>query len=132
MFGATSPTKAISPVKEITIEVIKAERIKVSFLILTGSTPVEIAKSSPPNANEFKSQAFFKAEGKSPIKATEIQSVFTRVGLDKLPKDQWANCDSCISVAKYCIIETNAPAINVTAIPTRMYDSAETDLKLPS
>ena len=61
---------------------------RILICVPTGSTPVEIAKSSPPKANEFKSQAFFSAEGKSPIKATEIQSVLLNVGLERLPKDQ--------------------------------------------
>ena len=43
--------------KEITIEVIKAEIMRILRRVLTGSTPVEIANSSPPNERVFRSHA---------------------------------------------------------------------------
>ena len=64
--------------------------------------------------------------------AKDTNRAFSSEGRDKLPKDQCASCDNCASVAKYCIVETIAPAMNVIAIPTKIYDSAVIDLRFPS
>ena len=113
-------------------EVINADTTSMFFLVFLGSTPVEIAKSSPPTDSAFKSQAHLIAVGIRPTTTTVIHKTFVKLGRDKLPNDQWANCDNCASVAKYCIVETIAPQMNVIAIPTRIYDSAEIDLMFPN
>ena len=109
----------------MTIDVINAVRIRIFLRICLGLTPVDTAKSSPPNDNALRSQDHLSAVGSNPITATLIQRTFTRFGLERLPKDQWASCDSCSSVAKYCNTDTIAPEMKVIAIPIRIYDSAE-------
>ena len=106
--------------------------MRIFFLILSGSTPVEIANSSPPIDSAFKSQDHFNAVGNRAIRINAMNATFFVFGLERLPNDQWASWDSCASEAKYCIVDTIAPHMKVIAIPTNIYDSAEIDLILPN
>ena len=95
MCGAAKPTKPINPVNAIIREVINAEIINIFFLTTAGFTPVEIAKSSPPNANVFRSQEYFINAGNMAPRITPTQSTVTKFGLETLPNDQcvsWASC----------------------------------------
>ena len=91
MCGAARPTKPINPVNAITMEVIRADNTKIFFLVDEGSTPEEIAKSSPPSESVFKSQDHLIAEGIRHIIEADIQMTFDRLGLERLPKDQWVS-----------------------------------------
>ena len=132
MWGAASPTKPIRPVNAIIIDVMNAERMRMFFLILLGSTPVEMANSSPPIERVLRSHAQTTAVGNSANTTNAIRVTCFELGRDKLPNDQCASCESCASDAKYCIVETIAPQMNVIAIPTKIYDSADIDLNFPS
>jgi hypothetical protein len=85
MCGAASPTKPINPVNEITIDVIKADKIRISLLVVDGSTPDEIAKSSPPSESVFKSHAHLMADGIRQIIAADAHMTSERLGLERLP-----------------------------------------------
>ena len=91
MWGAANPTNPISPVNAITIEVISAETTRMFLLSLFGSTPVDIANSSPAMDRAFKSQDHLTAVGNKAIKTNAIKITFFVFGLDRLPKDQCAN-----------------------------------------
>ena len=114
------------------MDVINAVKMRIFLRICLGLTPVEIAKSSPPNDKALRSQDHFRAVGSNPMTAMLIHRTFTRLGRERLPNDQWASCDNCSSVAKYCKIDTIAPEIKVIAIPIKIYDSAEMDFISPN
>ena len=63
MCGAARPTKPINPVNAIIIEVAKAEITRIFLRNLDGSTPVDIAKSSPPIAKVLRSQEYLISLG---------------------------------------------------------------------
>jgi len=70
------------------MEVMRADNTRIFLLVDEGSTPEEIAKSSPPSESVFKSQAHFMAEGMRHIIVADIHTTFERLGLERLPKDQ--------------------------------------------
>ena len=88
MWGAAKPTKPIKPVNEMTIEVIKADTTRIFRRILIGSTPVEIANSSPPNDSVFRSHAQIKARGMRRRIDIPMKNVTSKSGRERLPKDQ--------------------------------------------
>ena len=70
------------------MDVIRADKTKIFLLVDEGSTPEDIAKSSPPSESVFKSHAHFMAEGMRHITAVDIHTTLERLGLERLPKDQ--------------------------------------------
>mgnify|MGYP004185260025 CR=1 FL=1 len=80
--------------------VAKADIIRMFFLSLAGSTPVDIAKSSPPRARVFRSQEYLMRIGNTIPKTTPTNSTVSRSGRLTLPNDQCVNWANCCGVAK--------------------------------
>lgn len=94
MWGAANPTKPIKPVKAITIDVIRAETMRIFLRILLGFTPVDIANSSPPIESVLRSQDHLSAVGSNDARIRPINITFPPLGLDRLPNDQCASWDN--------------------------------------
>ena len=91
MWGAARPTNPINPVNAITTDVMSADSTKMFLRIVAGSTPVEIAKSSPPNESALRSHYQISACGSKMITINPINTTFSISGRDRLPKDQCAS-----------------------------------------
>ena len=82
------------------MEVSNADRISMFLLVILGSTPVEIAKSSPPSAMALRSQAKMSPMGSKERTKNPMITESVNVGLERLPKDQCVSWDNWASVAK--------------------------------